>query len=283
MQYNKPEDADVQQRNTQNLTHNDMGQQDEREAFISQTVASSVGNYMLTTGKQRAQQALNIYSHIDYLRPYFDVEPKDVLNRLKYSLVPTHFNTLKTELYGPLMIIFTLCAILIYQMKMANHSIEDGTLIGSAFFVCFSYWIGSSVFFSSFSYVFNSTITLFNYLDIIGYSLFSHCIVLLLGTFIHTSYDHFIFYVLWLALGGAAGLKLAFIVYQNTPHPQYRITVAVTVAAVHMLFLLYTHFAYHELAEEVSHALFDKGLENQPVKLLETVTGTSGVLGVKDH
>ena len=43
---------------------------------------------MFTTGKERAQQALNIYSHIDYLRPYFDVEPKDVLNRLIYSLVP---------------------------------------------------------------------------------------------------------------------------------------------------------------------------------------------------
>lgn len=47
----------------------------------SLSVASSVGAYMFQTGKQRAQQAFNIYSHIDYLRPYFDVEPKDVLNR----------------------------------------------------------------------------------------------------------------------------------------------------------------------------------------------------------
>jgi len=43
---------------------------------------------VFTTGKQKAQQALNIYSHIDYLRPYFDVEPKEVLNRLIDSIMP---------------------------------------------------------------------------------------------------------------------------------------------------------------------------------------------------
>lgn len=46
----------------------------------------------MTTGKERAQKALNIYSHIDFLRPFFDVEPKDVLNRLIHSLVPTKNN-----------------------------------------------------------------------------------------------------------------------------------------------------------------------------------------------
>ena len=45
---------------------------------------------VFTTGKEKAQQALNIYSHIDYLRPYFEVEPKEVLNRLFYSVIPLH-------------------------------------------------------------------------------------------------------------------------------------------------------------------------------------------------
>jgi hypothetical protein len=82
-----------------------------------------------------------------------------------------------------------------------------------------------------------------------GYSLFSHCTVLFVGTFIHTSYDHYIFYFLWLLLSGAAGLKLAFIVFSNTPHPSYRIGLAAFVFMTHMIFLLYLHFAYHELAE----------------------------------
>lgn len=236
------------------------------------SVASTVGAYVFQTGKQRAQQALNIYSHIDYLRPYFDVEPKDVLNRLLYSLVPVDRsnNILVTELYGPLMILFTLCAILIYQMKLASHAIQDGTLIGTAFFVCFSYWIGTSFLASSTSFVCNSSITLFNFLSLIGYSLFSHCVVMLIGTFIHTSFDHFLFYFLWLSLGGAAGLKLAYTVFTHTPHPRYRIGIAIGIFAIHMLFLLYIHFAYHELAEEVSHALFAKD-ESLPASLLNKV------------
>ena len=32
-------------------------------------------------GRTRAQQALNLYANLDYLRPYFDVEPKEVFQR----------------------------------------------------------------------------------------------------------------------------------------------------------------------------------------------------------
>jgi len=137
------------------------------KSLFNQAVASTVSSYVFTTGKQKAQQALNIYSHIDYLRPYFDVEPKEVLNRLINSLKPIETEPMITELYGPLMILFTLCAIIIFEMKLASHSIQDGTLIGTAFFVCFSYWIGTSLLFSSSSFFFNSSITMFNYLSLI--------------------------------------------------------------------------------------------------------------------
>lgn len=84
-------DSTIQQRRN---TNQDEEQQNSTNStsipLFSQSVASSVGAYVFSTGKQKAQQALNIYSHIDYLRPYFDVEPKDVLNRLIYSLVPVH-------------------------------------------------------------------------------------------------------------------------------------------------------------------------------------------------
>ncbi len=32
-------------------------------------------------GRSRAQQAINLYANLDYLRPYFDVEPKEVIQR----------------------------------------------------------------------------------------------------------------------------------------------------------------------------------------------------------
>ena len=38
----------------------------------------------------------------------------------------------------------------------------------------------------------------------------------------------------------------------RTGNPQYRLLLGVLVIAIHMLFLLYLHFAYHELAESKS-------------------------------
>lgn len=32
-------------------------------------------------GKRSTQKFINMYAHIDFLRPYFDVEPKEVRNR----------------------------------------------------------------------------------------------------------------------------------------------------------------------------------------------------------
>lgn len=160
-------ETNVQQRKVQS------NEGDTSIPMFNQSMAQTVGAFVLNTGREKMQKTLNIYSHIDYLRPYFDVEPKDVLNRLVYSLVPFKNNSLTTELYGPLMILFTLCAILIYQMKVANHSIQDGTLIGTAFFVCFSYWIGLSFLASSTSFICFSSISLFNYLSLIVRKIFA--------------------------------------------------------------------------------------------------------------
>ena len=38
----------------------------------------------------------------------------------------------------------------------------------------------------------------------------------------------------------------------RTVNPRYRLLLGVLVIAIHMLFLLYLHFAYHELAESKS-------------------------------
>ncbi|CAF0807797.1 unnamed protein product [Adineta ricciae] len=218
----------------------------------------TVGSIVWAAGRTRAQQAFNLYANLDYLRPYFDVEPKDVIQRLIRSLVPrgsSREENIKPELYGPSMIAFTLAAILIYQMKLSSHSVQDGTLIGTSFLVCFGYWVGSSFAISSFSYVCNTQLSLMQILSINGYALFGHCLVLFLATFIHTSHDHFLFYGLWLVVGGLAAIRMAMIVTSRTINPQYRVLLGLLIIFVHMAFLLYLHFAYHQLAENVAHAL----------------------------
>lgn len=217
----------------------------------------SVGSIVWAAGRNRAQQAISLYANLDYLRPYFDVEPKEVVQRLIRSLIPrkAREENIKPELYGPSMIVFTLAAILIYQMKLSSHSVQDGTLIGTSFLVCFGYWIGSSFALSSLSFICNTQLSLMQILSINGYALFSHCVVLFLATFIHTGYDHFLFYGLWLTVSGIAALRLAMIIMSRTVNPRYRFLLSLLVLAMHMLYLLYLHFAYHALAETVAHAL----------------------------
>ena len=35
------------------------------------------------TGRAHAQQAISLYTNLDYLRPYFDVELKEILHRYR--------------------------------------------------------------------------------------------------------------------------------------------------------------------------------------------------------
>ncbi len=37
----------------------------------------------------------------------------------------------------------------------------------------------------------------------------------------------------------------------RTGNPRYRLLLGLLIAAIHMFFLLYLHFAYHELAESM--------------------------------
>ncbi|CAF2351192.1 unnamed protein product [Rotaria sp. Silwood2] len=243
----------------------------------------SVGSIVWTAGRTRAQQAINLYANIDYLRPYFDVEPKEILHRLLHVLIPrwpSPDENIKPELYGPTMIVFTLAAILIYQMKLASHSVQDGTLIGSSFLICFGYWIGSSFAISSVSFVCNTHLSLMQILNINGYALFSHCIVLCLATFIHTGHDHLLFYGLWCIVGGIAAMRMMFVIMARTINPRYRILLGLFVSAIHMLFLLYLHFAYHELAEIVSHALNNEATVQVDLPVKPVIPIASQVVGV---
>ncbi|CAF3480518.1 unnamed protein product [Adineta steineri] len=233
----------------------------------------SVTSIVWSTGRTRAQEAINVYANLDLLRPYFDVEPKELLHRLLHSLTPrwpSPDENIKPELYGPAMIVFTLAAILIYQMKLSSHSVQDGTLIGTSFLICFGYWIGSSFAISSMSFVCNTHLTLMQILSINGYALFSHNVVLLIATFIHTGHDHLLFYGLWLIVGGLAAVRMMLLIMARTINPRYRILLGLFVVAIHMFFLLYLHFAYHELAETVSHALNNEATVSMdlPVKSL---------------
>jgi len=216
-----------------------------------------VASFVWEQGTQQAQKAYNLYANIDILRPYFNVEPSEVRDRLIHSLIPRlptgNRSVLVGELYGPSMLVFTLIAILLYGMKTSGHEVKEGTLMGTAFGVCFGYWIGVSAFVYFLAYVCNTHISFLHTLSLLGYGLFSHCIVLLLGIIIHPVHDHTFFYVTAIIFGGLAAVKIVFVLMARTAGRSQRLVVCTAAGSLHFLFLIYLHFAYHKTVQVIDN------------------------------
>lgn len=219
-------------------------------------LSRQVADQMWQAGKRQASRAFSLYANIDILRPYFDVEPAQVRSRLLESMIPIKMvnfpQKVAGELYGPLMLVFTLVAILLHGMKTSDTIIREGTLMGTAIGTCFGYWLGVSSFIYFLAYLCNAQITMLQMLALLGYGLFGHCIVLFITYNIHL---HALFYLFWLLVGGLSTLRMVAVLVSRTVGPTQRLLLCGTLAALHMLFLLYLHFAYHKVVEGILDTL----------------------------
>ncbi|XP_076336024.1 protein YIPF3-like isoform X1 [Tachypleus tridentatus] len=221
---------------------------------VTDNWGQNVSNLVFQAGKLHAEKAYSLYANIDVLRPYFDVEPNEVKQRIIHSFIPRYPSFYKTvsipgELYGPLMLVFTLIALLLYGMKVSEHVVQEGTLMGTAFGVCFGYWLGGSALVYFLAYICNTHITFLETLSLMGYALSGHCLTIFLGTAFHPEHSHLFFYGVWLLCGGLTAAKMISVMISRTSRQPQRIVVCVAVAAVHLLELLYFHFAYHKTVE----------------------------------
>ncbi|XP_038053460.1 protein YIPF3-like [Patiria miniata] len=261
----------------QDMMREERKNDDPQGAFMD-AVKTQMAETVWQTGKQQARKVFDLYGNIDLLRPYFDVEPKTVVHRLVLSLLPLRPSGTAQkavgELYGPLMIVFTLVAILLMGMKDAGHTVREGTLMGSAIGIGFGYWLLASGLYYGVSFICNTHITFLQVLSLTGYGMFSFCVVLFLGTTLHSTMSHTLFYTSWAILGGLSSLRMVGVYLSRTKGRSHKLTIAVTVAALHLLFLLYLHFAYHKIVEDVApmhhaqvptHNLIPKAPLNQAV------------------
>ena len=56
--------------------------------FISDLETKNVATELWASGKDKAQKWAKLYGDIDTLRPYFDVEPRTIANRVFQSFIP---------------------------------------------------------------------------------------------------------------------------------------------------------------------------------------------------
>jgi protein YIPF3 len=233
------------------------------ESKSSESLFSMFGSTVWQEGRKRAESAMKPYASIDILRPYFDVEPNDILRRLMMAFVPIHPAKLLTEsipaeLYGPTMICFTLVALLLHEMKYSGHTVAEGTLMGSALLTVFGYWMGVSAVLWTVAYVCSVQLRPMQINTILGYAMTGDCVVVLLSALIHAAQSHILFYVLWIVAGGLTSVRMVCLFSSRTEGRTEKIVVSSVAVVLHMCFMLYLHFAYHEVVKEVSKLMNEK-------------------------
>lgn len=82
-----------------------------------------------------------------------------------------------------------------------------------------------------------------------GYGISSHVIVSFLAELFHYGRGPFLFF--WFVIGGASSARMASILASRTVGASQRLLAASVTTFVHMTFLLYLHFSYHYIVEQV--------------------------------
>ncbi|CAB3411394.1 unnamed protein product [Caenorhabditis bovis] len=218
-----------------------------------------LGKMVWEAGSKQFKDTFNSYGRIDLFRPYFDVEPAEVRNRLIRSFIPRKPSQISVspDLYGPTMIILTMVALLLYNMKASGIVIQNGTLMGTAMFTCFGSWIliAGGIYITCF--LLSAEMPFLSILSTFGYSLTSHCVLLLLTSLFHPSHDHLFFFVLLGSLCLPSALRMALIVCNHSRLPANRmILIGVSIAA-HLLLITYLHFGFHVVVEELDEIVGD--------------------------
>lgn len=235
---------------------------------ISDQIAAQLASNVYESTKSQARGVLDMYGNIDLIRPYFDVEPHHVLRRLLFSLLPRRSSPLAGEatlpdiapvpdetnaaaanspdLYGPVMLVFTLALLLLFGLQLSETHLTDGTLLGTSLFLAFSYWLLSTTVYSIMAFALSSSLRWLQLLSITGYSLFGPCISVLvhcagIGSFI----DSMVMFTV--ALLSASSMAVLF--FANTQQKNHAITFAATAFLVHFVFVVWVTSFYVRLGE----------------------------------
>ncbi|VDM94400.1 unnamed protein product [Onchocerca ochengi] len=239
-------------RNRLNSINNDSSAtEDMLHAKLSQMVWEASSRQMKDT--------LNSYGRIDIFRPYFDVEPRQIRNRLIQSFIPRKPSQMNVsnDMYGPTMIILTLVALLLYSMKSSGYTVQDGTLIGTAMVTCFGAWFFMSLAIYTLCLMFSVDISFVQFCSLYGYSLCSHCVVLLLTMIFHPLHSHLFFYATMIIFCVPSVLRVSLYLCSRTHDYSHKLAITVTTYILHLSYLCYLHYGFHVVVEEIDEIIGD--------------------------
>ncbi|XP_076040164.1 protein YIPF3-like [Oratosquilla oratoria] len=180
-----------------------------------------------------------------FLAPFFSVANHRLPHRIVASLAPPfffpEFRRVYADLKGPLLILTTLAFVLFYGLYDPDRHVVSDML--TAIKLTFGYWVTFTLFAHFLSYFCQTCLTLLQLLSSVGYSLSGHCLVLLIAEILHQEDSHSVFIFMMTVLGGLATGRFILIVLLRTAGPAQRLVMGSTLACIHIMHLVYLHYA----------------------------------------
>uniref|UniRef100_A0A7S0JJG1 YIP1 family member 3 n=1 Tax=Calcidiscus leptoporus TaxID=127549 RepID=A0A7S0JJG1_9EUKA len=225
-------------------------------SLLQQNIATSMVGTMLRGAKEQAaaRGLTSASAQLDALRPYFDVETREVKQRLLWSFDPRRGRgsslLQQHDMYCPLMLAFSLSALLISGMKAAHSADPDlaqlrpgATLVGTALGASFSFWLGSSALLYALMSALQARIRWVQLCGVTGYSLAGVCTPLL-GKLLLAAFSSTAFWLLLLSFGlasaSAAGRSLASLADDR----HYAVVIGVVCGLLNISCTLYLEWMY---------------------------------------
>lgn len=176
----------------------------------------------------------------------FSVDNCTLPHRLLTSLVPpvgfSKYRNVYTDLKVPVLLVTVLTATLIYGLRTPQHSLPILLLTATKY--TFGYWLGFTALASILGYLCSTRLTPLQLLSITGYSLTGHTLVLLVAELLHQEDSHTVFFLLTTVFGGLATGRMMAVVLVCTPRPPHRLLLGSTLASIHLMHLVFIHFAF---------------------------------------
>ncbi|KAL0217718.1 hypothetical protein RCL1_008298 [Eukaryota sp. TZLM3-RCL] len=173
---------------------------------------------------------------IDSLRPHFDIEPKMILRRALASFQfyekPSDLLD-QPDLYTPLMTILTFIVLVYFGLQGSKASSPIGiTFLSRSITLAFSYWIVVSLATWFTAYTLGTSFTLIYSFALIGYSMISYCIVLLLSFVFSGSVFTFLGFICF----AASGATLVSSLYHVSTHKNSGLIFGAVEMLIHVCF-----------------------------------------------
>mmetsp|Transcript_32111 Transcript_32111/g.70361 ORF Transcript_32111/g.70361 Transcript_32111/m.70361 type:complete len:303 (+) Transcript_32111:361-1269(+) len=229
---------------------------DRLNSMLPEDIATSMVSTMIRGAREQAKaRGLTSASvQLDALRPYFDVETSEVKQRLLWSFDPRQGKgcklLLQYDLYCPLMMAFSLAALLLSGMKGARAASPEAevhrqgaTLLGSALGASFSFWLGGSALQYAVMYGLKVRVRMLPLTCVTGYALGGVCAPLL-GKLILAPAPTAAFLLLLCVGGGASAATAGRTLASLAQDPKQAVAIGVLCAGLNILGTMYLEWMY---------------------------------------